>query len=373
MSKKNSTALSVIHVLRTPVGGLFRHVCDVAKMQSEMGMQVGIFCDSNTGGENAEKILDHLQAVCSLGVYRCPIGRLPGIGDLAAIYHLRDHLQNKTPDILHGHGAKGGAYARLLAHSIGAKAIYTPHGGSLHYSTRSPVGFVFLKLEHLLGRYTDGIIFECAFAQETYRRKVGNPSCAMRVIHNGISDADFHPLMPNDTASDFVFIGELRKLKGVDILLHALAKVSNSAKRCSCTIVGDGPGAEIFRQLTYELGLGDCVNFTGFKPASEGFSMGRHLVIPSRAESFPYIILEGAAAGLPIITTHVGGIAEIFGDQSSLLVAPDNVDALSLALETALSNPEEMKVQARVLQNRVKTRFTVSTMTAATVDFYSKV
>jgi glycosyltransferase involved in cell wall biosynthesis len=373
MGYDTNAPLSVIHVLRTPVGGLFRHVCDLAKKQSELGMQVGVFCDSTTGGQNADHILNQLKAVCHLGIHRFPIGRLPGIGDWAAVRQLRYHLKKLTPDILHGHGAKGGAYARLIGHSIGAKTFYTPHGGSLHYNPKTPTGFVFLKLEHLLSRRTDGIIFECSFSQETYRRKIGNPTCAMRVIHNGIGEQDFQPHQPVSDAHDFVFIGELRKLKGVDILLEALAKLHKTGLECSCTIVGDGPDASIFKDMSVRLGLGNSVQFSGFQPASAGFSFGRHLVIPSRAESFPYIILEGAAAGVPIITTRVGGIAEIFGNQAAQLVSPDNVDNLVQTLKFALENPIEMKNRSQILQHRVKDRFNVSTMTAATVDFYSSV
>ncbi len=373
MGHDTSAPLSVVHVLRTPVGGLFRHVCDLAKEQYELGIHVGVFCDSTTGGQNADHIFTQLKAVCQLGIHRLPIGRLPGIGDWAAVRHLRQRLGKLSPHILHGHGAKGGAYARLIGHSIGAKTFYTPHGGSLHYNPNTPSGFVFLKLEHLLSRRTDGIIFECAFSRETYRRKIGNPACAMRVIYNGIGERDFQPHQPGNNAHDFVFIGELRKLKGVDILLEALARLRKTGLVCNCAIVGDGPDAGIFKDMSGRLGLEDSVQFAGFQPASAGFSYGRHLVIPSRAESFPYIILEGAAAGIPIITTRVGGIAEIFGDQATQLVSPDNVDNLAQTLTFALENPNEMKTRSQILQHRVKDRFNVTTMTAATVDFYSSV
>jgi len=233
MDLKATLPLSVVHVLRTPVGGLFRHVCDLATMQSKWGIDVGIFCDSSTGGDNADQILHHMGSLCSLGIHRVPIGRLPGIADWAAIRHLRNHLKNRTPDILHGHGAKGGAYARLLGRSIGARSFYTPHGGSLHYNPKSPIGFIFLKLENLLSRRTDGIVFESNFSQETYLRKVGYPDCAMRVIHNGIGEDDFSPHLLRDDASDFVFIGELRHLKGVDILIKALSELKKTGDRKS--------------------------------------------------------------------------------------------------------------------------------------------
>ena len=65
-----------------------------------------------------------------------------------------------APDVIHGHGAKGGAYARLLPRVTSRVVLYTPHGGALHYSWRSPAGALFLGLERLLMARTDGILFE---------------------------------------------------------------------------------------------------------------------------------------------------------------------------------------------------------------------
>ncbi len=370
MRQGSSEPLSIVHVLRTPVGGLFRHVCDLTTAQAAMGLKVGIFCDSLTGGANADKILERLKTSCALGIHRLPIGRLPGFGDWAAIRRLGQHLKSSPVNVVHGHGAKGGAYARLIAHSHGAKSFYTPHGGSLHYNPGSPVGFVFLTLERWLAKRTDGIIFESAFSQTIYQRKIGTPPCLVRVIHNGIGEDDFQPHLPKKNASDFVFIGELRKLKGVDVLLHALARLKTLGKPYNCTIAGDGPDAAYFQELSMQLGLNEQVSFVGFKAASQAFGDGRCLVIPSRAESFPYIVLEGAAAGLPIISTNVGGIPEIFGDQAELLIAPDSVDDLAESLEFAKETPDEMKRRANILRLRVKDLFSVSAMADHTVGFY---
>ena len=64
--------------------------------------------------------------------------------------------------------------------------------------------------------------------------------------------------------------------------------------------------------------------------------MGRMLVIPSRAELLPYVVLEAAAAGVPIIATRVGGIPEIFGPHAEHLIAPDDTTALVAAIAAAL-------------------------------------
>ena len=70
--------MKILHAFRTPVGGLFRHVRDLARGQSELGHEVGIICDSTTGGQVASGLLDSIAPHCSLGIARIGISRLPG-------------------------------------------------------------------------------------------------------------------------------------------------------------------------------------------------------------------------------------------------------------------------------------------------------
>ena len=81
--------------------------------------------------------------------------------------------------MLHGHGAKGGAYARLVPRR-GAIRVYTPHGGSLHYGRASPVGLIYLTLERLLMARTELFLFESAYGRDAFTAKIGTPrrSCA---------------------------------------------------------------------------------------------------------------------------------------------------------------------------------------------------
>ena len=69
----------------------------------------------------------------------------------------------------------------------------------------------------------------------------------------------------------------------------------------SATIAGEGPDEARLKALAEQFGVADLVRFVGYRPAREAFAMGRMMVIPSRAESLPYVILEAAAAGVPII------------------------------------------------------------------------
>lgn len=353
--------LRVVHILRAPVGGLFRHVRDLARAQAASGMEVGIICAPPSDGAAAEA-LEVIERVCALGVHRIAMSRLPGPSDFGALVRVRDRCRRLGPAILHGHGAKGGAYARLVARGSGAKAVYTPHGGSLHYARHSPAGAMFLALERaLLGR-TDQLIFVCAFERDAFIAKVGTPRAASSIIHNGIGADELEPVAPADEASDVVFVGELRTLKGVDVLLAALSRLGSHAG-ATATIVGAGPDAEAFRQQADTLGLGDRVRFAGPMPAREAFRLGRLMVVPSRAESFPYIVLEAAGAQLALIASQVGGIPEILtGRFASLMVPPGDPDALARAIDEALDDRDGRQILAGQLAETIARRFSVTRM-----------
>jgi len=94
------------------------------------------------------------------------------------------------------------------------------------------------------------------------------------------------------------------------------------------------------------------------------------MVVPSRAESFPYVVLETAAAGKPMIATRVGGIPEIFGTLSDALVPADDVNALAAAIARTLDDPGAAEALAQRLQTSVAGAFTVRTMVDGVMAAY---
>src|SRR4051812_25930121 len=165
-------SLKILHVMRAPVGGLFRHVVDLVRGQIARGHQVGILADASTGGERAQAVLSDLAPELALGLIRVPMSRHIGAGDVAAWRAVSAQAATGDADVIHGHGAKGGAYARL-ARAGHAIRVYTPHGGSLHYVWASPVGALYLALEKLLTWRSDLLLFESAFAREVFCKKIG--------------------------------------------------------------------------------------------------------------------------------------------------------------------------------------------------------
>jgi glycosyltransferase involved in cell wall biosynthesis len=363
--------LNIIHVLRAPVGGLFRHVADLARAQADRGHRVGIIADSTTGAERAEAALNDLAPKLSLGIKRVRMSRHIGTSDVVAARAVAQAIAAQRADVVHGHGAKGGAYARLTGGS-GATRVYTPHGGSLHYRPNSPLGLLYLNLERLLLRRTELFLFESAYGQHVFQAQVGTPSGAAHVVHNGVAEAEFTPVETAADATDLIFVGELRHLKGVDVLIEAIALLASSGQRISATIVGDGPDATAFRDLAVSRGLDGQIRFAGPLPARTAFARGRIVIVPSRAESLPYIVLEAAAAGRPIIATKVGGIPEILGPEADRLIGPGDPRLLAEAITAALGDPSTANAAASRLRTRVQAGFSVDSMTDQILAAYDE-
>lgn len=367
-----SSTLRILHCLRAPSGGLFRHVHDLALGQAQLGAEVGIAFDSRQKGDPVT--LSRLADNCVLGLTRMPMSGHVGLGDWRATGQIAKLAAKLGVDVLHGHGAKGGAYARLAARrlqrkGLNVKSAYTPHGGSLLYSSSRIMSRFYIKAEQRLLPLSDGLLFESLFAANRYVKLVGQPHCPARIVPNGLYPHEFYEPMLADDAADFVFIGEFRHAKGVDILLEALA-AHQAIFPGRAIIVGSGPGEASLKRLARKLGLNGRVSFAGPQSARSAFARARCVVIPSRAESFPYIVLETAAARMPLITTHAGGIPEIVDDLGMPLIPPGDVEALAGQLRAFLSNPNPFLDRALMLQKYVSERFTVEHMTNAIVDFY---
>jgi len=359
----------ILHVLRAPVGGLFRHVLDLAQGQAERGHSVGVVAAETEPGSVADTKLNALARQLSLGVTRIPMQRQVGLGDAAAVRHVSAAVAAAQPDVVHGHGAKGGAYARLARSS--AIRVYTPHGGSLHYGRWSPQGMIYGTAERLLMRRTDLFLFESQYARDTYQTMIGTPRGLVRVVPNGVSAAEFQPVVASGPKTDIVAIGELRYIKGIDVLIEAIAQLVAAGRIVTATIVGEGPDGDAFRRLVQERGLGTSVRFAGYQPARQAFSLGRVLVVASRAESLPYIVLEAAAAGVPMVATKVGGIPEVFADTAPL-VPPADAASLAQAMIASLNDLPAAEAGAARLRERVRALFSQDSMVEGVLNAYSE-
>jgi glycosyltransferase involved in cell wall biosynthesis len=360
--------LRILHCFRSPVGGIFRHVRDLTHAQVAAGHQVGIVCDSTTGGAHEAALFDEIAPYLALGIHRTPIQRHIGAGDIAAAWRTFRIIKELQPDVLHGHGAKGGVYARVFGSLLRVSRsrvarLYSPHGGSLHYDDQSTFGRIVFAIERLMERFTtDQILFVSEHEMRTFIAKVGQPRAPYRLVYNGLGPEEFEIVEPKDDAADFLYIGMMRDLKGPDVFIDALAQASEQLGRpLFAVMVGDGDDLPSYKAQVIQRGLGQQVTFHPAMPARRAFALGKTIVVPSRAEAMPYIVLEALAAGMPMIATSVGGIPEILGSTSNALIAPGSSDALAARIVEATRNPEALR-DAMPSQEALQNRFGVDVM-----------
>ena len=362
--------LRILHAVRTPVGGIFRHILDVANGQVDRGHHVGIIADTLTGGERGKEALAQIAPRLTLGVHRFPMRREPSITDIAAWQRLRHLIGKLKPDVLHGHGAKPGIFIRLMAGGKDAIRVYTPHGGSLHYPLNTLKGAFYSRLERGLMNNTDLFLFESGYARDTYQRIVGTPKGLVRCVFNGVTADEFDPIVRADDATDVVYVGEFRHIKGADLVVDAVARLHADGKPVTLTLAGDGEEMEAIKAQVEKLGLTHAVRFIGHVKPRYGFSKGRLLVVPSRADSMPYVVIEANAAGIPMIAANVGGIPEIFGERADALFAPNAPGAMADAIATALQNPDVVQARARSLRERIFLHFSQKAMVEGVLAGY---
>jgi glycosyltransferase involved in cell wall biosynthesis len=366
--------LKIVHCFRSPVGGIFRHVRDLVDAQVAAGHQVGIVCDSTTGGAFEEKLFREIESKLALGLTRVAMQRHIGPGDIFAAWRTFKVIKGLHPDVLHGHGAKGGVYSRVFGSLLRVfrsrvARLYSAHGGSLHYDEDTLTGKTFFRIESFLEKITDHLLFVSKYELTTYTKKVHAPRVPFSVIYNGLQADEFEPSKLNADASDFLFIGMMRDLKGPDIFIDAFFRAcADTGKSLTGVMVGDGEDRQKYIAQVKSLGLADQITFHMPMPARQAFPMAKAIVVPSRAEAMPYIVLEALAAGKPMIASAVGGIPEIFGAGSYALIKPDPAELAqkmaafvtdSSRLKSAMPAIPEMKSKfgADVMAREIEARY----------------
>jgi len=135
-----------------------------------------------------------------------------------------------------------------------------------------------------------------------------------------------------------VFAGRLSVQKAVDVALEALTRLDGM----QLVLAGDGPDAQKLRELAHELGLDGRARFLGPQPRETVFELLRAadaVVLSSKWENFPHVLVEALAVGTPVVSTATGGVTEIVRDEvNGLLVAPEDPDALAAAIRRLLAD-----------------------------------
>jgi glycosyltransferase involved in cell wall biosynthesis len=253
--------------------------------------------------------------------------------DPAIVAHLGRLYDGVRPHIVQSHSVKSHALVRVSGLDRAAAWLAFHHG----YTTTDWKVRAYNAIDRWSLRAARLVITTSRpFADALARRGVVRSK--IRVLHNAVTEADL--AVPGngrdrERALTVLTVGRLSREKGHEVLLRALAVPSPPGlPPLSAIVAGEGPERSRLATLAASLGLRDTVHFHGnvAQPASL-YDRADIFVLPSHSEGSPNALLEAMAAGLPVIATQVGGVAEIVEhDRTGLLVPPDDPHALAAAL-----------------------------------------
>ena len=198
------------------------------------------------------------------------------------------------------------------------------------------------------------------------------------LLINGFRDESIHLLPPVVAVPDAVprtesdgplrilYVGQLIRGKGVDLMLEALARLTVPWR---ATIVGDGNDGAMLKDLAASLRIAECVRFTGWADDPETFFADCDAaVFPSRwQEPFGLSGAEAQAHGVPVAAFDVGGVREWLEDGVSGFAVPEkDLSALAEKLELFYREPELRKKMGDAGRERMRRRFSAERFLAAT-------
>ncbi len=187
------------------------------------------------------------------------------------------------------------------------------------------------------------IVTETDYAEKFLRERFPDREDQIHRIYNGLDLAPFVRADFSSTPLLIVAVGRLIAKKGFADLIRACRLLMERGKSFRCEIIGEGPLEDELRQQIAQLDLRGCVELPGAKPQHEireHLAAATAFVLPSMIDpnggmdNLPTVIMEAMAAGLPVISTAIGGIPEmVIQNETGFLVSPGDVAALAGAIE----------------------------------------
>jgi len=284
--------------------------------------------------------------------------------------------------LVHTHGYKTDLLVGITAGLAGLPRIATVH---LH--TRATCALrVYRYLDLMVLRTFPRVIA----VSEAIRRELltaGLSPDRVVTIHNGIDVHQVEATVIEDRttwlcrwqldphAPVVTTIGRLTLQKGQDVLLQAARQLLNEWPTIQFAILGDGPMRETLEQQACQLGIRAQVHFLGYQAeVATWIAASDTVVLPSRDEGLPYVLLEALALARPIVATHVGGIPEVIEDgQHGILVPPEAPRSLAQAILQLLQHPAQAQTLGQAGRCHVQANFPVTAMVEKTVQVYRNV
>jgi len=323
----------------------------------------------------------------AIGVPMIPL-RLHQQINYSNVKRLRRMLSDHRIDIVHSMGGRADFYARLAVRSLsGVRLINTIAMVVEGYNVSILRKIIYRCLDRWSERYVSHFITDSSHGKKALIRAHSIAPCKVTCIHGGVEmythDPEHvtalraklrHDLKISEKAFLIGALGRLVWQKGFEYLLKGATQICKDFPHAILIIVGDGPLKPELQQLVHDQSLDGRIIFSGFRQDLYGILAAIDiLVIPSLAEGFPMITLEGMAMQKPIVASRIPGIAEQITDsEHGLLVPPRNPRALAMAISALMRDVELARTLASHARRKAEREFSIDAMVKSTMHVYHK-
>ncbi len=299
-------------------------------------------------------------------------------GRLIRLREIIRTIRPYQPALIHGWHLFASAYAGLAAKFLGAKCLGGVRNTFETFKTHSLESKLTLWL-------ADGLVANSKRTAELLQGFVKEGDQKIFAVQNAVVD-DFieRETIRKQLTEQFdlpdeevwiVSVGRLEPLKRFDWLLSVIKKLNNQGRKAKLILIGDGPERDALETQALSSGIKGDVTFTGEIPmASQWLKAFDILAFPSVDEGLPNVIMEGAAAGLPIVTWRLPFYEELLKDEdTALLVEPENLDEMTSAITRLIDHCELRKKIGANARQHMLTSFGVERYVREMTEAYEQV
>lgn len=360
--------LRILYITACGEGGVADCTCMLSRHLSGMGMDVTVAGPPNT------RLAADIRRLPGVEFIEIPIKkRIDPLSDWSCFSRLRRIIGSSRFDIVHSNSSKAGFLTSLIRpKSSDSKFVYSPHCTVNKAYALGPLRRPLSVLECWAARRNEVLIACCDDEKKGMRDSRMNLNGNIEMVYNGVENPGSS--FTRKSGGSYPVIGVLARMvkqKGLDYLIRVLRRVLADFPDCRVSIAGDGPLEDELRALATAEGVADRIEFLGYVDDCYSYLAGIDVfVLPSRWEAFPLSILQAGYAGVPVITTSVGGIPELIDDSTGWPVPPNDLDSLHSAVVQCLSDREKSFRRATKLQELVSDKYNAGRMAKETYDIY---
>jgi glycosyltransferase involved in cell wall biosynthesis len=368
-SEVRGVRIAYIVTRADPIGGAQIHVRDLAAAVQAQGHTAtvitsgsGPFIDGLRAQQTPTIVLRHL------GVPIDPAR------DFRALQEIRAVLRDLCPDLVTAHSSKAGVLGRLAGRSLRIPVVLTVHGWSFTPGIPALQAAVYRQIERFVGPLASRIIAVSEFDRQLALEARIAKEDRVVTVHNGMPDVP--PELradPARTPPRLVMVARFGPQKDHLTLFRALAGLQGLGWELD--LIGEGPLMGQMASVAATLGIGGRVRFLGQRTdVDQILAQAQVSLLVSNWEGFPLSILESMRAGLPVVASAVGGVAEsVVDEETGYLIPRGGADQLRDRLARLLASPAERVRLGRKGRARYEQLFTLGHTVTKTLAVYRDV